>query len=233
MKIIILDRDTSYAKALRYFLQEAGHQVFITSEASSLPEMIKGESPDLLLVEQGIMEIGGTRPFTAIPLQEQLPFVIPIKHAEQKPSDAKAQEGADSSPLYTEVHQRLAETFLSKFRQLRKGTVSAVRVGCLSLNLDRKHVQFCGKPLSLTPLEFKLLSVLTLNAGYVVSYQELLEQVWGREEDGESGQRPVKVHIKHIRRKMQEVAPDAKPYIHAVRGFGYMLNRPSKDEAER
>ena len=231
MKIVILDRDTSYAKGLRYFLQEAGHQVFIISEAASLSEMIKDEAPDLLLVEQGIVEIGGTRPFNAIEPQVQLPYVIPIRRAEQKPAESKGLEGAGSSSVYSETHRRLAETLLSRFRQLRKGTVSLVRVGCLSLNLDRKQVLFCGKPLALTPLEFKLVSVLTLNAGYIVPYEELWEQVWGFE-SGEARGRLVKVHIARIRQKMKAVAPEERPYIHVIRGFGYILSRPSKDRPD-
>jgi len=232
MKIVILDRDTSYARGLRYFLQQAGHQVWAVSEAASLPEIIKRESPDCLLVEREIVEIEGARPFTAVEAQVQLPFVIPIKHGQQKLPESKAVENDEAASVYSEIHRQLAETLLSKFRQLRRGTVSLIRVGALSLNLDRKRVLFCSKSLTLTPLEFKLLSTLALNAGYVVTYQELLEQVWGFEADEAKARELVKVHINHIRQKMKTAAPEEKPYIHLIRGFGYMLNRPGKGEAE-
>ena len=232
MKILLFDKDVSYARGLRYFLQQAGHQVLLVSEADSLPEAIKEEAPDCLIVGREMIEIAGTRPFHAIGAPVPLPLVIPIRREEPKLVDLKDSETDDSSTVYSDIHRQQAEAILNRFRQLRRGEVSLIRVGALSLNFERRRVLFHGKLLALTPLQFKLLSALALSAGHVVAYSELLEQVWGFEDDDLEARKLLKVHINDIRQRMKATVPEEKPYIRAVRGFGYTLYRPDKDASE-
>ena len=79
-----------------------------------------------------------------------------------------------------------------------------------------------GRDVSLTPLEFKLLSAFVRHPRQVLSRDQLLELVWG-DAYGVSGDQ-VKLYVGYLRRKLDSEAPDAVP-IETVRGFGYRYNR--------
>lgn len=78
-----------------------------------------------------------------------------------------------------------------------------------------------GEIVPLTPLEFRLLSVLTEHAGEVVSRSELLQLVWGGRPIGD---KQVKVYIGYLRKKI-ELEGEAR-LVENVRGFGYRYNAP-------
>jgi DNA-binding response OmpR family regulator len=219
MKIILVDPDDTYARGLRYHLQQAGYQVFILHDITTLRDLVRKQRPDLVIIDQSTIEIAGTRPFAGTQPVAKFPFLVPLDPIHMDT------DSADSN-LSNEAQRQQAEAIIGRLRTLKRGRISRVRVGRLALNFDRKLASFCGNPLPLTPLQFKLISVLALNAKRVVGYQDLLEQVWGVEAEDSEARELLKVHVNRIRRKMKAVAPESQPHIHAVRGFGYMLSGP-------
>ena len=84
---------------------------------------------------------------------------------------------------------------------------------------EKRRVEWRGRPVELTSMEFNLLEVLMRNAGRVVSKKELSEQALGR--PLARFERSVDVHMSSIRQKLGEAAA----LIHTVRGQGYHLSR--------
>ena len=84
---------------------------------------------------------------------------------------------------------------------------------------------FAGNPLELTATEFDLLSVLSVNAGRVVTYDSLLRRVWSNREQGDP--RLVRTYVKRLRRKLGDDA-DNSVYIVTVRAVGYRMARPGE-----
>ena len=222
MKILLVQPDASLARGLRYHLQQAGYQVLIVPAVDALAEALKQESPDLVIVASGMVEIAGTRPLDDEAGPTKAPMIMPLPHLDRALVEA-VPDGAAMSPS---PQRQLAEGIIARLRQLRRGRISRIRVGGLSLNFDRKRASFFGSPLPLTPLQFKLLSVLALNSKRVVEYRDLFEQAWGIEGDAEEARELLKVHINRIRQKLKVAAPEAPPHLHAARGFGYMLAGP-------
>jgi two-component system copper resistance phosphate regulon response regulator CusR len=112
---------------------------------------------------------------------------------------------------------------LARMRNLlRRGPVrstGSVHVGDLELDLSRQRAARCGKRLDLTPMEFRLISLLARRAGEVLSRTYIAEQVWDMNFDSDSN--VVEVHIRRLRAKVDD--PFRKPMIHTVRGVGYVL----------
>ena len=100
-----------------------------------------------------------------------------------------------------------------------KGDVveEALSVGPITLDPVRHHVAVDGKPVRLTSVEFKLLSMLMLRRGRVQARDRLLNEVWGYESLIDT--RTVDTHVRRLRKKLGKAA-DA---IETVRGFGYRL----------
>ena len=86
---------------------------------------------------------------------------------------------------------------------------------------DGRRVRYRGHALDLTRYEYGLLAALLARPGAVLSRAQLMDRVWG--DALESGDRTVDTHIKTLRAKLREVAPDADP-IHTHRGLGYSLD---------
>lgn len=95
---------------------------------------------------------------------------------------------------------------------------SKLRVGSLELDEDSFTVCRAGHQIQLTVTEFSLLKFLMSRAGSVVTKNEILKEVWDREEDDNSNL--VELYISYLRKKIDA---DSDPMIHTIRGAGYVL----------
>ena len=98
-------------------------------------------------------------------------------------------------------------------------------VADLELDLVGHQVHRAGRPVSLSPTEFKLLEYLMTNTGRVVSKMQILDHVWAYDFGGDLS--IVESYISYLRRKMDSGADGAPKLIHTVRGVGYVLRRPA------
>ena len=123
-----------------------------------------------------------------------------------------------------------SELLLARVKALRRRTAGLLSRACviacrdLRIDLERFEVTKLGKRLRLTPTEFRLLACLAQNAGRVLSSRTLIQALHGYTCDERDAQLIIKAHIVNLRRKLSQ-DPQDYPYIHRVRGFGYMLER--------
>jgi two-component system, OmpR family, response regulator len=105
------------------------------------------------------------------------------------------------------------------------GDGQTIRVADLELDEEHWTVQRGGKPVELSPAEFRLLAYLMRNQGRMLTRQQLLENVWGWEFAGQS--QVVETYVSYLRRKLDPLGP---PIIHTQRGVGYSLRPPPDTE---
>ena len=123
------------------------------------------------------------------------------------------------------------EEVIARLRALlrRSGFAVAARedavltVGDLSLDEDSHEVWRGGRPVQLSPTEFKLLRYFMANAGRVVSKAQILDHVWNYDFRGDAG--IVESYVSALRRKVDNTEPRL---IHTLRGVGYVLREPSR-----
>ncbi len=94
---------------------------------------------------------------------------------------------------------------------------AAIVVGALSLDPATREVRFRGEPRTLSPKEFSLLQAFMLNAGRVLTREQLEEKLYGWGEEVESN--ALEVHLHHLRRKLFAGA------VQTLRGVGYLMPR--------
>ena len=114
------------------------------------------------------------------------------------------------------------EEFLARVRALlrrKKTDLLKLEVGALHLNTQSHRVFLGEEELPLRPKEYAILEYLVRNQDRVVSRTQILENVWGYDFDPTTN--VVDVHIKSIRKKMEELTHER--YIRTIRGVGYML----------
>ncbi len=98
------------------------------------------------------------------------------------------------------------------------------RLGDLTIDYDERTVSVAGRPVQLTPTEYKLLCELSINAGRVVEHRQLLDRVWGSDYSGDT--RIVRVYVKEIRKKLGDDARNPT-YIFTLSRVGYRMAKPT------
>ena len=93
-------------------------------------------------------------------------------------------------------------------------------LGDLAVDYHRRRVTLAGLPLSLAALEYRMLAELSANGGRVLTYQHLLERVWG--ERGGGDLRPMRAIVARLRRKLGDDA-DNPTYIFTEPRVGYWM----------
>src|SRR5207244_11670837 len=95
----------------------------------------------------------------------------------------------------------------------------------LLIDLNERRVVRQGSEIALTHTEFELLSLLAANAGKALSRERILQHIWGQGHQGEIETRVIDVHVRNLRRKLEE-EPSRPFYILAVPGIGYRFTNP-------
>jgi DNA-binding response OmpR family regulator len=225
MRILVIDENEAFARSLRYSLQREGHRIVIAPDSSSVPPLLTRHTPDLIIVDKDLLEIDGLRPFAALGEDVDMPLVLLVAHAEEEET-GEEELLSERVSAFKLSHLRRAEAVLRRLRRLLEEETSILETGQLSINFDRKQATFYGSPLPLTPIQFRLMASLALDAGRVVGFRELLENVWGYQGDEGEARELLKVHVNRIRHKMRSLAEGGESYIQSARGFGYMLSPP-------
>jgi len=109
----------------------------------------------------------------------------------------------------------------------RPAQTSRLAYADLELDQETHEVWRAGRPLQLTPTEFKLLRYLLLNPRRVLSKAQILDQVWNYDFDGNA--HVVENFISYLRKQVDR---DGEPLIHTVRGVGYCLRTSSGERAD-
>jgi len=104
------------------------------------------------------------------------------------------------------------------------GQAGALALGEAALDLDSHELAVAGRSVRLTPTEFKLLHILAVNEGRVVSTSRLIEYIWGYNNEEDTGL--LRTHISHIRAKLQQLGVGTRIDITGIPGVGYRLRCP-------
>ena len=107
----------------------------------------------------------------------------------------------------------------------RRAVPEPFRLGELAIVYDQRRVSVAGKPVELTATEYKVLRVLSLQPGRVLTFDSLLRQAWSRDESKPADSKLVHALVKRLRRKLGD-DPARPAYILSERGIGYRMPSP-------
>jgi two-component system KDP operon response regulator KdpE len=144
---------------------------------------------------------------------------MPIMVLCSSESDRREPEADIVIPSST-PHRTIVDRGLSLVTMSHPVAGLAIRWGPLELDIGRRQAKWEGQPLRLTPLQFRIMEVMMLAAGHVVTQAELSRRLWGDSlfDDNER----VQAHIRRIRQKIETDSSRPK-FLLTVRGEGYRL----------
>ena len=186
--------------------------------------------PDLVVLDVTMPDLDGWQTLERIRDLSDVPVLMLTGRGEELERVRGLQGGADdyvTKPFgRQELLARVQALLRRADRRPERERANTYADAALSIDFAQRAVTDGGRDVSLTPLEFKLLSAFVRHPRQVLSREQLLELVWG-DSYGVAGDQ-VKLYVGYLRRKLDADAPNAVP-IETVRGFGYRYRPPGAD----
>lgn len=223
--ILIVDDDALLRRSLSFNLEQNGYRVSTAGNAEDALALARRDTPDLILLDIGLPGMDGLDALRYIQEKIGVPVIFLTARRRELDEVLGLELGADdyiTKPFNLDVVLAHIKAVLRRSQQKisAEAEPSSLVVGDLMIDPGAHSVTIGGQPLELTPREFDLLYTLAMEAGNVVSVDELLGRVWGAEFVGEP--QVVYVHIRWLREKIEK-DPNHPERIITVRGVGYKL----------
>jgi len=228
VKALIADDDRVLADVLAFTLRREGFQVIPAYDGEAALARWTEQRPDLVILDVNMPKLDGFTVCQRIREQADTPIILLTVRGEEDDIVKGLKLGADDYITKPFSPRQLVARAQAVLRRAGRLGVPAVRqVGGLMLDPARRELRIDqGPPISLTPLECRLLDYLLLNAGHILTADAILSHVWG----AEGGERDMlRQLVRRLRTKMAEAAAGTghDPYIETVPGLGYGLVSPS------
>jgi len=223
-KILIVDDEPHILKILEFLLKDEGYTVLGVSTGEEAIKAVDRESFDLVILDISLPGIDG---FTVCRyLREKGLGVLMLSSRDEDESVIRGLETGALDYVRKPFNHRELILRISNLISTPAIPSRTSRYECcgLTVNLDREEVMLKGKKIHLSPTEYLLLVLLMRRQGSVVSFEEILREVWGAEE-WEGGRQLIKVNIQRLRSRIER-DPGHPEMILNQWGRGYCFDPP-------
>ncbi len=224
--VLVIEDETAIRRFLRTTLSANGFAPIEAATAREGLQKLIGQRPDLVLLDLGLPDLDGQDFVREVREWSQTPIVVVSARSQESEKIAALENGADdylTKPFAAgELLARIRVALRHAHR--REAGAAIYAIDGLTLDLAARRVTLEGSDLHLTPIEYKLLSLLMQHAGKVLTHSQLLREIWGRHA---SGQQPyLRIHTQHLREKLKDDAL-APRFIITEPGVGYRFVLPA------
>jgi len=230
MKVAVIEDDAVVSETLTRYLEQAGFEVVTARDGIAGLTLACAPDVGLVVLDLMIAGLGGQDVCRRIRQLSTVPIIMVTARVSEDDRIAGLELGADDyvpkpfSPR--EVVARVQALLRRTGRRSDADAPQTITVGDLEINLWTRQARVAGKPVSLTPTEYRLLDTLARQPGRVFTRDELVARAFGPDYDGYD--RTIDVHITNLRRKIER---DREPrYLLTVHGVGYKLSAPGPQD---
>lgn len=229
MNILVCDDDKEIVRAIGIYLKNEGYRVLEAYDGIEALDILRKEEIHLIIMDIMMPRMDGMQATVRIREEKNIPIIMLSAKSEDYDKIGGLGAGADDyvtkpfnpMELIARVKSQLRRyTTLGSMNQPRNE--KTFQSGGLILNDDTKEVTVDGTEVRLTPTEYRILALLTANAGRVYAIYQIYDAVW--EEPAFNPENTVAVHIRHIREKI-EINPKEPRYLKVVWGTGYKIEK--------
>ena len=224
--VLVVDDDKAIVEAIEIYLKGEGYNIFKAYDGAESLDVIREEEIHLVIMDIMMPKMDGTRATLKIREEKEIPIIMLSAKSEDTDKILGLNIGADDyvtkpfNPLELIARVNSQIRRYTRFSPLKENN-DVIKIGAIELNKSSKVVLVDGEVAKLTPLEFKILSLLMSNLGRVFSIEEIYERVWN---EAPYNVDTVTVHIRRIREKI-EIDPRNPQYLKVVWGVGYKVDK--------
>jgi two-component system response regulator VicR len=224
-RVLIIDPDTRSRREIALACRQDGFEVIEVSTGEEGLVRFRELRPSVVLLEVSLPDVSGFEVCRELRrITDEVPVILISSSHDEVDVVVGLEIGADD---YVTKPIRLRELTARIGANLRRARLASrgVSLGRLEfrdlvIDLNERRVLRRGREVGLTHTEFELLSLLAENAGKALSRERILQHIWGAGHQGDIETRVIDVHIRNLRRKIED-EPSRPFYLLAVPGIGY------------
>ena len=229
-KVLVIDDDAGFLEQSRQWLQNAGYEVFTAENGTAgLRKLFTGR-PDIILLDLSLPEMDGWEVCRRIRDMSDTPVIMITTNGQKSDILKGFSLGADDfvgkPPDFPELIARIGAVLRRSLSIRREDKPAIFHHPEIEIDWRSHQVYIRGQLVKLSPTEFKLLSCLIENRGWLVTHEELLRKVWGP--DYITDKSFVKLYIRYLRQKIEK-DPSRPQLILTERGIGYRFSTQIKE----
>jgi two-component system KDP operon response regulator KdpE len=226
--VLLVEDDHGMRKFLRSTLSDQAFRVVETETGSEALTQAAAHNPDLVVLDFGLPDLDAIQVTTRLREWSGAPILVLSARDEERGKIAVLDAGANdyvTKPVRTGELLARIRVWLRQAQGARSQSPRGVlEVGDLRLDLDERRAYVCGRPVKLTPTQYKLFATLMNNAGKILTHEQILTAVWGPSYAKET--QYLRVYMGQLRRKF-ESDPARPRYFLTEPGVGYRLSADS------
>jgi DNA-binding response OmpR family regulator len=223
-RILVVDDEEDIRGLVRTLLERAGHEVSEAPDGRAGLRALYTSSPDLVVLDVTMPGLDGWATLERIREVTDVPVLMLTARDTEVERVRGLTGGADDYVVKPFGRQELVARVEALLRRSRGGSdqQETYADALLSISFTQQTVRYDEREISLTPLEYRLLSAFVRHPNQVLSHDQLRELVWGDSLD--TSRDEVKLYVGYLRRKLGWET-DSSP-VETVRGFGYRYTPP-------
>ncbi len=224
--VLLVDDEPGAVDVLERYLSEEAFSVVRAADGPAAIELFERHRPDLVLLDINLPGLPGTEVLRRMRSVRDVPIIMLTGRVEEIDRVVGLELGADdyiSKPFSPREVVARVKSVLRRAERREVQTSNERRVGAISIDPVAHEVRLDGKPVTLTPTQFKILDVLASHVGQTLTRDQLLERVSA---DGDVFDRTLDRHIANLRARV-EPDPGNPRYIVTVFGVGYKMVEPA------
>jgi DNA-binding response OmpR family regulator len=226
LTVLVVDDDEDFLEVIAYALRRTGMRVLVEGDGPAALRRWEVDHPSVVVLDVGLPQISGFEVCRHIRQASATPVILLTGLVDEEDVERGFAGGADDYVTKPCSPAQLALRIEAVWRRAQPQSIPpwtleprhTVEVGEFVLDADAHEVYAPGRRIRLTPIEFRLLYLLAINAGRVVHAEQLVEYAW---ECQSSDVCLLKTHLSHLRRKLRLTRRD----LSVVPRVGYRLNR--------
>ncbi len=223
VRVLAVDDDPQALRYVRDALLKSGYTPVVTGDPEEALRLVGEEKPDLVLLDLMLPGTDGIELMKDILGAGDVPVIFLSAYGRDELIARAFDMGAVDYVVKPFSPTELAARIRAALRKRAASEPSEPYVlGDLTIDYAERSVTLAGRPLPLIAMEYRLLAELSANAGRLLTYEHLLERVWGEKSSGDV--RPMRTIVSKLRRKLGDDA-DNPTYIFTEPRVGYRMEK--------
>ena len=226
LSILVIEDEKNICDFISTTLLAQNYKVFQAYSGGDGLSLITSQCPDVILLDLGLPDLDGIDIITQVRTWSNIPIIVISARIQEKEKVMALDCGADdyiTKPFGTAELLARIRTAVRHSHRLAAPANDYNRpfqAGDLLIDFEKRLILINNEEVRLTPIEYKIVSLLAQNSGKVLTYDSMISRIWGPYAD--KNNRTLRVNMANIRRKM-ELNPAEPKYIFTEIGIGYRM----------
>ena len=222
--LLLIEDDVQMRRFLRASLHAEGFRLLEAETGEQGIELARSHTPDVILLDLGLPDLDGIQVTERLRGWTRVPIIVISARGRETDKVEALDAGADdylTKPFGVSELLARIRVALRHAEELPSGEQPVLEIGGLRMDLDRHQVTREDREIRLTPIEYKLLTLLARHPGKVLTHRHILKEVWGPAATEQTHY--LRVYMAQLRRKIEK--DPARPHLLVTEpGVGYRLH---------